>query len=67
VDAEPGRLRIAFTTGDRNGVAAERVCVEVLDASARLCADLGHDAEEAALELDSPTPSGPFSPWSPSA
>jgi Asp-tRNA(Asn)/Glu-tRNA(Gln) amidotransferase A subunit family amidase len=54
VGAEPGRLRIAFTTGDKNGAQANRECVEVLERTARLCADLGHDVEEAAPELDGP-------------
>src|SRR4029450_2006326 len=50
----PGRLRIAFTAGDKNGAQANRECVEVLERTARLCADLGHDVEEAAPELDGP-------------
>ena len=54
VGADPGRLRIAFTAGGANGAVADRECVEVLERTARLCADLGHDVEEAAPELDGP-------------
>jgi Asp-tRNA(Asn)/Glu-tRNA(Gln) amidotransferase A subunit family amidase len=54
VGADPGRLRIAFTAGGLNGAVAERECVDILERTARLCADLGHDVEEAAPELDGP-------------
>jgi amidase len=52
VGADPGRLRIAFTAGGKNGAEADPECVAVLERTARLCAELGHDVEEAAPELD---------------
>jgi amidase len=53
VNAEPGRLRIAFTHAPPFGRAAVHPdCLQALDASARLVASLGHVVEEAAPPID---------------
>ncbi len=51
VGADPGRLRIAFTTtptASPTGAAVHADCVSAVHEAARLCADLGHEVEEAA-------------------
>jgi Asp-tRNA(Asn)/Glu-tRNA(Gln) amidotransferase A subunit family amidase len=45
--ANPGRLRIAFTTQTPNGAPVAAECIAALDATAQLCATLGHDVEAA--------------------
>ena len=52
VGADPGRLRIAFQTQTFNGSEADPACVAAVAEVARLCADLGHEVEEATLEVD---------------
>jgi amidase len=52
VGAPPGRLRIAFTTTAATGVPVHADCEAAVREAARLCADLGHDVEEAAPALD---------------
>ncbi len=47
VGAEPGRLRIAFTTLTAAGASVHPDCVEAVKDAAALCADLGHSVEEA--------------------
>jgi amidase len=49
----PGRkLRIAFSTGAPYGGTLDTELVEATTATARLCASLGHEVEEAVLTLD---------------
>jgi len=51
VGADPGRLRIAFTTATTatpTGAAVHGDCVSAVHEAARLCADLGHEVKEAA-------------------
>jgi amidase len=51
VGADPGRLRIAFTTATTatpTGVAVHADCVSAVHEAARLCVDLGHEVEEVA-------------------
>ncbi|HLG16412.1 MAG TPA: amidase [Blastocatellia bacterium] len=48
VGAEPGRLRIAFTSKAATGVPVHADCVTAVEDAAKLCADLGHDVVEAA-------------------
>jgi amidase len=43
VGADPGRLRIAVTTEAVTGVAVDAECVRAVEATARLCEELGHD------------------------
>jgi amidase len=46
VGADPGRLRVAFTTESPTGIPVHRDCVEAVKETAKLCADLGHEVEE---------------------
>ncbi len=52
VGADPGKLRIAFTTAAFTGAAVHADCVSAVNDAASLCADLGHEVTEAALALD---------------
>ena len=47
VGADPGSLRVAFTSKAPNGAPAEADPLRVLQEAASLCADLGHRVEEA--------------------
>jgi amidase len=48
----PGRLRIAFSARPHMPSRVHPDCVEALTRSAALCAELGHEVEEAHLSLD---------------
>jgi amidase len=48
VGADPGRLRIAYTTEAATGVPVHADCVSAVREAAALCADLGHEVVEAA-------------------
>ncbi len=48
----PGRLRIAFSTKSPSNTATGPDCVAAVETAAKLCADLGHDVEEAAPVYD---------------
>src|SRR5437016_6545379 len=52
VGADPGRLRIAFTSLAPNGAKVEAESLRALAETAKLCADLGHRVEEADPEVD---------------
>ena len=52
VGADPGRLRIAFTTVTPNGAKVEAESLRTLAETAKLCADLGHHVEEANPAID---------------
>jgi amidase len=52
VGADPGRLRIAFTTVAPSGVPVHADCVVAVHEAAALCSDLGHDVVEATLAVD---------------
>lgn len=52
VGANPGRLRIAFTTTAWNGRPVDPECTAAVVAAAKLCEDLGHRLEEAAPAID---------------
>jgi amidase len=52
VGADPGRLRIAFTTKAVTGVAVHADCAQAVEDAAKLCADLGHAIEEKSLPLN---------------
>ena len=52
VGADPGQLRIAFTTTALTGVAVHDDCVSAVREAAALCAELGHEVVEAAPALD---------------
>jgi amidase len=47
VGANPGRLRIGFTTVTPNGAKVEAESLRALAETAKLCSDLGHHVEEA--------------------
>lgn len=55
VGRPPGRLRIAWTAEALMGRSTHPECRAAVAAAARLCADLGHDVEQAAPSLDVPT------------
>ncbi len=52
VGAEPGRLRIAFTTRAATGVPVHADCVNAVHDAAALCAELGHEVVERTLTVD---------------
>jgi amidase len=52
VGADPGRLRIAFTTTAPTGSPIHPDCVSAVHDVAKLCESLGHSVEEAAPEID---------------
>ena len=52
VGADPGRLRIAFSTASPSATPVHADCVEAVEATALLLQDLGHIVEEAAPEYD---------------
>jgi Asp-tRNA(Asn)/Glu-tRNA(Gln) amidotransferase A subunit family amidase len=54
VSADPGSLRIAFTSLTPNGAKVEAESLRVLAETARLCADLGHRVEEADPPVERP-------------
>ncbi len=58
VGADPGKLRIAFSTQTPTGTPLHPDCVAAVTDAAKLCADLGHEVVEAApvLEAEKITP-----------
>ncbi len=52
VGADPGRLRIALQTEAFNGADVDPECAAAARDAARLCESLGHEVEEARLEID---------------
>ena len=52
VSADPGTLRIAYTTRSLLGNKVDRECVEGVEATAALLRELGHEVVEAAPPLD---------------
>src|SRR5579871_6392796 len=52
VGADPGRLRIAFTTVAPTGVPIHPDCVAAVQAAAKLCSELGHEVTEGAPSFD---------------
>ena len=55
VGAPPGRLRISFTSTPFNGTEIDPECRQAVEDAARLCAELGHEVEEAELDIDAVT------------
>ena len=51
VSAKPGRLRIALCTRFPETNAPHAACVEAAVSAAKLCAELGHDVEEATPDI----------------
>jgi amidase len=52
VGADPGRLRIGFTTVAPTGVAIHEDCVRAVRDAAKLCSDLGHEVSEGSPAID---------------
>jgi amidase len=52
VARDPGKLRIAFTSEPFLGATVHKDCVRALEATARLCQDLGHEVVAAAPQID---------------
>ncbi|MBM3570710.1 MAG: amidase [Alphaproteobacteria bacterium] len=52
IGAPPGRLRIAFSAVPPVAVPVHQDCKVALEGAARLCAELGHEVEEAAPQVD---------------
>jgi Asp-tRNA(Asn)/Glu-tRNA(Gln) amidotransferase A subunit family amidase len=52
VGANPGELRIAWTTRAPNGARIEPECLRLLADTVKLCADLGHHVEERDPQID---------------
>ncbi len=52
VGADPGRLRIAFTTRAAAGVTVDADCLQAVEDTAKLCAELGHEVEEKTLPIN---------------
>jgi amidase/6-aminohexanoate-cyclic-dimer hydrolase len=52
VGANPGRLKIAFTTKAWNGQSVDPECVAAVTGAARLCQSLGHYVEEGSPAID---------------
>ena len=50
--ADPGRLRIAYTTDAAVDVTVHADCVQAMNEAAKLCSDLGHEVEEKSLPLN---------------
>jgi len=55
VGADPGKLRIAFTSKTAGGTPIHPDCIAALQDAAKLCADLGHHVEEATPPLGDDT------------
>jgi amidase len=52
VGADPGKLRIAFTTAAATGIKVHPDCVNAVSEAAALCASLGHEVVEAAPSVN---------------
>jgi len=60
VGADPGRLRIAFSTEAATGAEVHPDCKAAVRDAAALCADLSHEVEETALPVAGEFVIGPF-------
>jgi amidase len=52
VGADTGRLRISWTHKAPNGAPVDAQCLQLLEQTAQLCADLGHHVEECDPAID---------------
>jgi Asp-tRNA(Asn)/Glu-tRNA(Gln) amidotransferase A subunit family amidase len=50
--ANPGRLKIAWTTAAPNGAKIDGECLRLLEETVGLCVDLGHEVEERDPEIE---------------
>jgi amidase len=60
VGADPGKLRIAFSTKAANGISIHPDCVQAVQDAAALCAEIGHEVEENAPVFDAEMASEAF-------
>jgi len=60
VGVDPGKLRISFTSEPFLGSIVDKDCVKGLEATAKLCQDLGHEVVEAAPQIDGKAFAGAF-------
>jgi amidase len=60
VTADPGKLRIAFTATPFFGTRVDEDCVRGLEATVKLCQELGHEMVEAVPPVDAGALSGAF-------
>ena len=68
VGADSGKLRIAFSKTTLSGEALHPDCVAAVEDAAKLCADLGHDVEEASPPVNEELLLGAFTTiWGASA
>jgi len=51
-EANPGKLKIAWTAAAPNGARVDPECLRLLAEAVKLCADLGHHVEERDPEID---------------
>ncbi|MEE8540053.1 MAG: amidase [Desulfobacterales bacterium] len=61
VGADPGNLRIAFTTEAISGAPIHPDCIQAVRETAALCADLGHEVTQAAPKIKGDSLSEMFS------
>jgi len=61
VGTDPGKLPIAYTTKSLIDAAVHTDCVHAIEDTAKLCADLGHEVEEAVPDLFLDPPGKRFS------
>ena len=52
VDVDPKKMRIAFTFKPFFGSTVDKDCINALEATVKLCQDLGHEVVEAAPQVD---------------
>jgi amidase len=55
VGADPGRLRIAFSTASLTAAPIHADCVRAVDEAAKLCSELGHEVTEERPPVDGET------------
>lgn len=59
-NADPGKLRIAFTARPLLSAVIHEDCIKGVEATAKLCQDLGHEVVEAAPQIDGEAFAGAF-------
>jgi len=52
IGVDPGKLRIAFASEPFLGSTVDKNCMKALEATVKLCQDLGHEAVEAAPQIE---------------
>ena len=52
INANPGRLKVAFSTASPSGYSVDPECVKAVEKTVHLCESLGHQVEEATPDYD---------------